>query len=197
MEGVSGQGEKIKLYRLLLEKYSSLINENEEKTIGEIKSMVNGEDLTVQSLLEDFKGENFSYEKDYLNAAKKAFEFVRDEISFVEPEISISYWLSPKEILSEKVADDEDIAVFLCSLFSGLGDTNASVVISELSTLSTHAFVVTERNEKFYLFDATQKHEFEKFCGKKEEVLQQFSFNGAKIKKFLYKFNKNEYKQFV
>ncbi len=188
---------KLKLYRALLKKHSDLINKANKKTVGEIKNLVNPEDLTIQSLLEDFKPENYSFEKNYPDVAKKVFSFVQESISFVETNMDLSYWFSPKEILTNKVADDEDLAVFLCSLLAGLGDKNASVVIAELTDLSTHAFVITEFDDKFFLLDPALDEDFEKFSGSKENVLQNYSFKNNKIKHFLYRFNFKKYEQFV
>ena len=189
-----------KLYRLLLGKYADLINENEKRTIGEIKALVNADDLTIQSILSDFKPDDYSRQKHYLQTAKKVFEFVTYEIKYVDPKLNLNYWLTPKEIFTEKVADDEDLAVFLCSLLSGLGDENAEVVIAEIDDPVrpyTHAFVISDINDKFYILDPSQRHGFEKFSGKKEEVLSDYNFRGAKIKKFLYKFNHSNYEQFM
>jgi hypothetical protein len=188
---------QFKLYRLLLQKYSSVINEHEKRTIGEIKGLVNAEDLTVQSILSDLMPAEYSFERDYLDIASKVFEFVVGEIRYVDPELSLNYWLSPKEIFSEKVADDEDLAVFLCSLLLALGDENAAIVICELDSLKTHAIVVTEFQGRFILLDPSQAHGFNDFSGEKEEVLQKYNFGGAKIKRFLYKFNHSIYEQFV
>ena len=149
-----------KLYGILLEKYAEIINEKERRTIGEIKALVNKDDLTIQSILSDIKSPEYSFPKDYLLAAEKALSFTQNKISYVEPEINLNYWLSPKEIFSSKVGDDEDIAVFLCSLLFALGDKNASVIIAELDSLRTHAFVAIEFEGKFYILDASQKHPF-------------------------------------
>ena len=78
-----------------------------------------------------------------------------------------------------------------------LGDEKAAVIIAELDNLRTHAFVATEFNQKFYIFDASQKHGFTDFSGIKEDVLKKYSFKGAKIKRFLYKFNNETYEQFM
>jgi len=193
----SEKGLKLKLYRILLEKFSSLINEQGKKTIGEIKGLVNGEDLTIQGVLSELKPENYDFEKHYLNAAKKAFGFVKKEIDFAKADFNLVYWLEPREILTHRVADDEDIAVFLCSLLHGLGDDSASVVIAEMENLSTHAFVLMEFEEKAYFLDATQDHSFGEFSGKITEVLKKYSFKGAKIKRLMYKFNHFEYRQFL
>ena len=186
-----------RLYRLLLEKYAGLISEKEKKTIGEIKALVNAEDLTIQSIASDFKPEGYAFPKGYEQAAQNALDFVKKEICFVEPEINLNYWLSPKEIFSSRIGDDEDLAVFLCSLLYALGDEKASVIISELDSLRTHAFVATEFSEKFFILDPSQKHGLHDFSGTKEESLKKYSFKGAKIKRFLYKFNRTAYEQFM
>ncbi|MDD5148548.1 MAG: transglutaminase-like domain-containing protein [Candidatus ainarchaeum sp.] len=196
----SGDAQKelqFRLCRFLLSKYSELINESERRTIGEIKGLVNSDDLTIQSILADLKPQNFGFEKDFLQTAEKIFNFVASEINFAELDTSLNYWLSPKEIFSEKIADDEDIAIFLCSLLLGIGDEKAFVVLAELENLQTHAFVITEFRENFFILDASQGHVFSKFSGNRDKVLMDFSFKGAKIKQFLYKFNHSTYEQFV
>ncbi len=196
----SPEGRKelqLKLYRMLLQKYSDLINDHEKRTIGEIKGLVNGEDLTIQSILTDLKPENYTFERDYRETAKKVFEFVTSEIKFVDPGLNLNYWLSPKEIFSARVSDDEDLAVFLCSLLLALGDENAAILVCELDSLKTHAVVVTESKKDFTLLDPSQRHDFNEFTGEREDVLQKYSFGEAKIKRLLYKFNHSTYEQFV
>jgi hypothetical protein len=194
---LEGSGANLlRLYRLLLRKYSEHINEQEKRTIGDIKALVNKEDLTVQSIILDLKPENYSFEENFLQAAKACYDFVCKEIDFAKADIDISFWLSPKDILENKVADDEDLAVLMCSLLFALGDEKAQVVIVELESLSTHAFVVTEFKDKFLLLDASQKEPFEKFLGRKEKVLSDYSFEGSKIKRVLYRFNGQNYEQF-
>lgn len=195
-----GQGEpflELRLFRALVSKYADIINDFEKKTVGEIKGMVNPDDLSVQSVLQGIKSEQYDFESGFEENAKKAFEFVKEEIGFVKPDIDVNFWLSPHELLKEKAGDDKDIAVFLCSLLAGLGDENAEVIVCELSDGSTHAVVSTEKSGKFFIFDATQKHGFEYFSGKKEEVFDRYSFNNAKITRFLYRFNRQKYEQFI
>lgn len=196
-EDVGKNSASFRLYGLLLNKYSDLINEFEKKTVGEIKAMVNADDLTVQSLVNDFKKENYSFEKDFLPAAKKAFLFISNEITFVHADLDINFWLSPKEMMAKKVGDDEDLAVFLCSVLSALSDKKAEVVIAELEDMSTHAFVLTGAGGNVLLLDPSQKHGFEEFFAEKAKVLSKYSFNGSKIKRFLYRFNAEKYEQFV
>ena len=187
---------KLKLYRLLLKKFSQQINEASQKTVGEIKSLVSSEDLSVQSIVSQIKPENYSYESTYLETAKKLFDLLTGQITILKPDVEVNYWLNPGEIMREKVADDEDFSVLLCSCLYALGDTNAEVVIAELDNLQTHAFVITKSEGQFILLDPNQKQSFSSFTGSKSDVLSNYNFSGNKIKKFLYKFNHSNYEEF-
>ena len=188
---------EIKLCKYLLEKYSDIINEREKRTIGEIKGLVDGNDLSIQSFVEDFKGPAYSFQNDYQKALRTAFDFVKKEISFVDAELNVNYWLAPREILELKVADDEDLAVFLCAVMKALGDDKAEVIIAELDNLRTHAFVLTELGSNSLLLDPAQEHNFDDYFTSKVEILQKYSFQKQKIKRFLYRFNSEKYEQFL
>ncbi len=188
---------EVKLCKYLLDKYASIINEHEKRTIGEIKSLVDGTDLSIQSLISDFKDASYSFEDDYFNALKQVFEFIQKEIEFVDIDLSVNYWFSPREIIEAKVADDEDLAVFLCASMKALGDNKAELIIAELDDLKTHAFVITEINKDFLILDPAQEFEIEKYKGIKSDVLKNYSFQGQKIKRFLYRFNSEKYEQFL
>ena len=190
-------GLRLRLYKLLLDKYSSLINEKETKTVGEIKALVNSEDLTIQGIASAHRPENYEFGAHYLQAAESAYNFICGEIAYIPSELGLDIWLAPKEILSAKIADDSDLAVLLCSVLYALGDEKAEVVVAELENANTHAFAITEFEGKFILLDPAQKRPFMEFSGEKEKVLGQYSFNGAKIRHFLYKFNAQNYEQFV
>ncbi len=186
-----------KLAKYLLEKYSDIINEREQRTIGEIKELASGNDLSVQALVDEFKEKPYSFEENYEKALQNTFDFIKKEISFVDSNINLNYWLSGKEILEIKVADDEDLAVFLCSCMKALGDEKAEVIIAELENLKTHSFVITELNGEFLLLDPTQEDSFEKYKGQKIEVIKNYEYQKQKIKRFLYRFNWSKYEQFL
>ncbi|MEK6957972.1 MAG: hypothetical protein AABW99_03270 [archaeon] len=186
----------MKLYELLFRKYAKLISENERKTVGEIKALVTRDDLNIQSLIQLFGPEDYVFENHYARAAEKAFNYVRDEIALVKADLGISFWLSPKEIISEKIGDDEDRAVLLCSLLYALGDEKAEVVIAEMESASSHAFAITEFFGKFLLLDPCPGCGFRDFLGEKKGVLEKYSCNGARIRRFLYRFNSANYEQF-
>jgi hypothetical protein len=188
---------EIKLCKYLLSKYADIINEREKRTIGEIKSLVDGNDLTVQSFVADFKDSAYSFESDYETSLKQVFDFTSKEVSFVDVDLNVNYWLAPREILEVKVADDEDLAVFLCAMMKALGDDRAEVIIAELDNLKTHAFVVTEIKGDFIILDPAQEMKFNDFRGAKTDVIKKYSFQSQKIKRFLYRFNSQKYEQFL
>jgi len=192
-----GTENEVRLCKYLLDKYADIINEREKRTIGEIKSLVDGSDLTIQSFVDGFKDSAYFFENDYSSALKQTFDFTKKEIDFVETDLNINYWLSPREILEVRAADDEDLAVFLCASMRALGDDGAEVIIAELDNLKTHAFVVSEIKNDFLILDPAQKHEFGDFFGKKSDVLKKYSYEGQKIKRFLYRFNSQKYEQFL
>jgi hypothetical protein len=189
--------KQLTLSKFLLQKYADIINEREQRTIGEIKSLVDGTDLSIQSLLAEFKDTHYSFFDNYNEVLPKIYKFIIDEIEYVNINFSVNYWLSAKEVLEIKVVDDEDLAVFTCSCMKALGDNKAEVIIAELQDLSTHAFVSTEINGKFAIFDPAQKHEFSKFIGEKKDIIRDYAFKENKIKKFLYRFNHERYEQFL
>ncbi len=188
---------EVKLSNFLLKKYSDIINEREQRTIGEIKGLVDGTDLSIGNFVEEFKENNYSFKDNYKETLKKLFDFAKKEINFVEVDLGVNYWMSAKEVLELKIVDDEDYAVFLCSCMKALGDDKAEVIIAELDNLRTHAFVSSVIDDKFLILDPAQKHEFEEFFGEKTEILRKYSFKKERLKRFLYRFNSDKYEQFL
>jgi hypothetical protein len=185
------ENKLLDLYTLLLGKYSEIINDFEKKTVGELKELVNPNELTIQSLIPQFTGNN------YHTRAKQAYEYVQKEITFVKSKIKINFWLTPREIMKHKIGDDEDQAVFLCTLLHALEDTKAEIILTEMTDHTSHAFVMTEINEKTYILDPTQNTNFDEYSGTKKNALEKYEFKKAKIKRFLYKFNNQKYEQFI
>ncbi|MBT4191682.1 MAG: hypothetical protein HOE11_00075 [Candidatus Diapherotrites archaeon] len=189
--------KELALYKFLLQKYADIINEREQRTIGEIKALVDGTDLSVQNLLEEFKEDFYEFADNYGEVLRKVYQFVLDDIEFVEINLGVNYWLSAKEVLEQKVVDDEDLAVFCCSCMKGLGDDNAEVIIAELEDLKTHAFVATKLDDKFLILDPAQSHDFDTYFGDKVAILKEYRYQNEKIKRFLYRFNSEKYEQFL
>ncbi|MCX8158458.1 MAG: hypothetical protein N3D73_02210 [Candidatus Diapherotrites archaeon] len=190
---------KLKFYKFLLRKYSKVINEVEVKTVGELKSLINDDDFTVQSIVQQYKPSDYSFPEKYLDTLSKIYSFIVENVDYLplDEDLKINFWMSPKEILSERISDDEDLAILLCSFAYSLGDHKAEVVVAELENLKTHAFVMTIIGENILILDPCQKADFKQYFGKRENVLSDYNFGGAKIKRFLYKFNRFSYEQFI
>ena len=184
------------LYEALLYKYRDLINAKERKTVGEVKAIVNPMDLTVQVLVERFKNENYSFPQDYLAVLEKLYNYLLAEVRFTTLDIDINYSLTPTEIMKHKIADDWDSAVFLCSIMKLLGDDKAAVIVWELENFATHAVATTENGGKFLLLDPLQGKPFAAFSGDKKAVIENYTFEGKKIKRPAYRFNDQEYEHF-
>lgn len=183
-------------YRMLLDKYAGLINEKEQRTVGEIKGLINPDDLSVQNMVARFRPETYQFQKDFLFTAQQIVEFLTHEIKYVPNDLSINFWLSPTEILTNKVSDDEDLAVLVCTCLAALGDEKAAVYVMELEDMRTHAVVMTEVNEKTLLLDPSTGHGFFKYYGEKSYVFKKYQFEGKKVKRALYRFNRETYEQF-
>lgn len=181
---------------MLLDKYAGLINEKEQRTVGEIKGLINPDDLSVQNMVARFRPETYQFQKDFLFTAQQIVEFLTHEIKYVPNDLSINFWLSPTEILTNKVSDDEDLAVLVCTCLAALGDEKAAVYVMELEDMRTHAVVMTEVNEKTLLLDPSTGHGFFKYYGEKSYVFKKYQFEGKKVKRALYRFNRETYEQF-
>lgn len=188
---------RLKLYRVLLEKYGEIINEKEQRTVGQIKSLIDTEDLNIQNLIASHKPESYEYEKNYLETVQKLYEFITKEIQYVPNDTNLNFWLTPKEILKNKISDDEDLSVLLCTCMAALGDQNAMVYLMELEDGSTHAVVLSTINNVTLLLDPCLQHGFFKYYGDKGYVFKKYQFNGKKIKRAVYRFNAQIYEQFV
>lgn len=182
---------------MLLDKYAGLINEKEQRNIGDIKGLVNPDDLSIQSLILQFKPETYVLERDYLFTAQQVFEFITREIRYVPNDLSMNFWLNPKDILTHKVSDDEDLAVLLCTCLRALGDVKAAVYVMELEDLRTHAVVMSDINEKTLLLDPSVGHGFFKYYGDKTLVFKKYRFDGKALKRAIYRFNAETYEQFI
>lgn len=183
-----------KYYEQILDKYKELINEQERKTISQIKATVNPNDLTIKSIISKHKPVGYEYNKDYIETLRKTYSFLKSEIEVVKTDIKVLYWLDAVSILKNKIADEQDVSALLCSAMQGLNDQEAMVYVVLLEDDNTHAFVKTKYKNQFYVFDLTQKGPFEMFTNTDEKkLLEDYKFNGLKIKKIIYRYNQNNY----
>ncbi len=192
---------RAEVYKRIIERYSDTIGLMEDKTIPELKALVNPEDEAIakvkQRLFDELKGENaaweYSFEKDFLVFLKASLKYC-NSLKPVNADLSVSYWLKPSEIVELGAADPFDRAIFLCSLLESAGGV-AKVRVLELEGNFKHAVVLTEANGKVLLLDPSCSSEFEAGVSE-EEVLQKHTLEGKKIVNSLYEFNNAEYTDF-
>ena len=193
LEGVS----KNKYYEIILAKYKELINSKEQKTISEIKDMVDSEDLTISSIVSKFKPIGYEYSRDYLNTIRKIYNFFKSEINVIKNDLKVLFWLDFNEIIKHKIADEQDISIFLCAIMKSLNDNNAKIYVVLLEDDQTHAFVKTKIKNTYYIFDLTQRVPFDMFKDTDENKLfENYNFLNKKIVKKIYMYDKNDYEDF-
>lgn len=181
-------------YEQILSKYKDLINEKERKTIAQIKATVDPNDLTIKGIVSKYKPIGYEYSKDYLETLRKIYSFLKTEIDVVKTNIKILYWLDSTSVLKNKIADDQDASALLCSIMQTLSDPEAMIYVVLLEDDNTHSFIKTKYKNTFYIFDLTQKGPFEMFVNIDEKkLIEDYNFNGLKIKKIIYRYNQNNY----
>ncbi|MFH1106440.1 MAG: hypothetical protein V1787_00940 [Candidatus Micrarchaeota archaeon] len=204
------QGVQAAYYRKIIERYAALINENEEKTIPELKALVDSNAEAVQELrkqvLEQLaekkkalgthaEGAPYDYESDFLLAAEAALGAVRG-LKAVHPEVSVSFWLSPKEILELGAADVFDKAILLCSLLKSLG-SQARILVLELENRHIHPVVAFAYSGRDYALDACQSgSQLSTYSGVLDEALKTLAYGGSKFLKKSYEFDNDKYTEF-
>lgn len=180
---------KIRLYELLINKYADYIERNESKTVQDLKAAVQPQNPRVVQLCDTIREKSTS--TDPVGLCEQAYDYVANEIDSVA-HIGVSFWLSIEDMLDSKVADYEDKAILLCSVFRGFG-VAARVVISELSDGSNRPLVFLRIGRDIILCDPNQKHDFNAYQGARDEVLTKYRLGGERLSKLLYEFNDKEY----
>ena len=192
---------RAEVYKIIIERYSEVIGLQEEKTIPELKALVNPEDEAVSArkakIFEEIKGADaaweYSFERDFPAFAKKSLEYC-NSLKPVNADLSVSYWLKPSEIVRLQAADPFDKAIFLCSLLQSAGG-EAKVRVLELEGNATHAVVLLSIGVKKILLDPSCSAEAEE-GNSEDEVILKHSAEGKKVMRSLYEFNSTEYSDF-
>jgi len=179
------------VYKKIIERYKELIEASESKSIPELRSLVRPQSSAVIELKEKLTKDlgAYDYNTDFLATAQKAFQFVKDEIK--TEHVPVEFWLSPKEILELKTADEMDKAILLCSLLIALGNRNAKVVVEMKGGLK-HAFVMFSFGNRYFLFDPVHNVNL---AGSKEILEAQISTERDEENKIIYEFNDMEYNE--
>ncbi len=191
-EDVTPYKTKLAVYRKIIEKYAALINSGEEKTVPQLKALINKGDEVVarvkEKIIESSPG------SDILTLAETAYKFTQS-LRPVHANLSVTYWLSPSDIMELGAADAFDRAIFLCSLLHAIG-LNAKVRVIALEGGLSHPVVIFSFGRDEYVLDPFQNTPFETFKGSLPQILAQFTFDGRRFVRNVFEFNNEEFTQF-
>lgn len=168
----------------ILKEYSAYIEDNEEKTIQEMKEMVQPNNINLKEYLSDIEVED-------LEACEKAYKKIMKEIQSCSP-LPVEYWMTIKSMIDHRAADHKDKAILLCSAFRHFG-VEAHVALVKLENGEKRPLTRVKASGKHLLIDPNKEHSFKRYYGTEEEMKEQYEHEGSKIREFEYLFNDKEY----
>ncbi|MEM4634150.1 MAG: hypothetical protein QW275_03280 [Candidatus Anstonellaceae archaeon] len=174
---------KLKLCKLIIERYRDKIEEYETKSVSDLKGMIQPKDPAVaelkSSIVESFHP--YVYSEHFLECAKMAFRHLS---SFKTISAPVSFWLSFSEMKELMAGDEIDKSIFLCSVLRSLGSENAKVFVTD----TRNSYVLFQFGGKSFVADHS-KDELQEYASGQEAM---DSLKG----KILYAFNDLTYEDF-
>ncbi|MFH1751297.1 MAG: hypothetical protein ABH863_06455 [Candidatus Micrarchaeota archaeon] len=198
-----------RFFKKIIEKYAAMINEYEEKTVPELKSLINRNDPAIIELKKGFLDElltdkmkrggsssDYVFSEDFLFVADKVYKYCQ-QLSHIHSNLPVSFWLSMKEIMELQAADPFDRAILLCSLLRSF-DAPAKIRVLELENNLIHPIVLAQFEGKYYLLDPSQKDAMlTSFSGSDlESTVGSFGYDSNKYIKSAYEFNDEDYAEY-
>jgi hypothetical protein len=187
---------KLSIYSKIIERYADAINEGEQKTVPKLKSLINPENKAISDLARKLEaevsqesGRSFEFSEDWSALLKKAIDFVFS-IKQVDTDLTVSFWLSPEEILEIGASDSFDKCVFLASLLEALG-FKPRVRVIELKNGVRQPIVLVEENEEEFLIAPAQG-----ILSSGKNALSSYSSGDSPYSRSLYEFSKEGYEEF-
>ncbi|HIH19287.1 TPA: hypothetical protein HA225_04890 [Candidatus Micrarchaeota archaeon] len=174
---------RLKLYKLIIERYRDKIEEYETKSVSELKSLIQPHDQKITSLRDSITAEfhPYVYEEHFLEAAKSAFAHISSFRTIPAP---VSFWLSFPEMQEIMAGDEIDKSIVLCSLLRSLGSESAKVFVTD----TRNSYVLFQFSSKSYVADHSQRELLEFDSG--QNAMQ--CLKG----RILYSINDREYEDF-
>ncbi|MFH1393582.1 MAG: hypothetical protein ABII71_06025 [Candidatus Micrarchaeota archaeon] len=138
---------KLKLYMLMVSRYKDLINENETRSVSEIRQRVSPYSEIIKKLSARFTSDlaPFSHEKHFITVAQRAINYLR-EIKTCQ--FLITFWLGFDEMDKLKLGGVMDKALLLAALLRSFGSDTVLVKV----TKSGNTYVVFPWEGKDYVF---------------------------------------------
>jgi len=171
---------RLKLFRLIIDRYREEIEEHENKTVSDLKGMILPHDpiivKTRDSLLESFRP--YIYEEHFLAAAKMCCEYVASFATISPP---VAFWLTFSDMRSIMAGDEIDKSILLCSLLRSIGSPDARIFV----TNTKNSYVLCSFAGKFHL--SAHSGAEPAVCASEQEAILRMSG------KPLYSFNDRDY----
>jgi hypothetical protein len=144
------------LYLSIISKYKDYIEEKEQRSINDLQLLITPQNDFVLSKADSIKRSfpQYVYDRDFYNAAIKAFEFVQKNIDKIV--MPVRYWLTPEETLLFKLGDIFDKNTLLVSLLIALGNYSSKVVLI-ISNSEEKTFSYCEYNNQILFFNIEKK----------------------------------------
>ncbi len=137
---------RLRLYKLIIERYRDEIEEHENKTVADLKSIIQPHEpiiaKTRDSLLEGFRP--YIYAENFIEAAKMCCEYVASFATISPP---VAFWLTFSDMQSIMAGDEIDKSILLCSLLRSMGSESARVFVTD----TKNSYVLCQFSGKFYL----------------------------------------------
>ena len=174
---------RLKVFRLIIDRYRELIEAQEQRSVSDLKGAVQPRNESIVAMRESLSSGFHPYvcEEHFPAAAKMAFEYVS---SFRTIPLPVSFWLDFSEMQSLMAGDGIDKSILLCSLLRALGSESARVVVTD----SRNAYVVFEFGGKSFLADHSKSQLL--------EAASEAEAKAAMSGKPIYSFNDLEYEDF-
>ncbi|MEW6528261.1 MAG: hypothetical protein AB1391_00065 [Candidatus Micrarchaeota archaeon] len=121
---------KLKIYELILLRYREKIEENEHKSISELRGHISPYNEFVKQLNERlcFELKPYEYEKHFPVAVQNCVDYIK---SIKNIELPVSFWIDFKTMDELKAGDLIDQALLLTSLLRSFGSPTAKILITK------------------------------------------------------------------
>lgn len=140
------------IYLSIIMRYKDYIEEHEGLYIADLPKLVTPADSSVASVASGIMNSfpSYTYERDFLEAARLAYLYIKEKITAVS--LPIQFWQKPSETITNCAGDPFDMAVLLCSILVALGNVSTKIIIT-LSDGKRDFLVYSEYNEELIVID--------------------------------------------
>ncbi len=175
-------------YLEVIMRYKDLIEENEMLSVAELPKLVTPDNSDVLAVVNKIKSSflTYSYEENFADAAKAAFEYVSKEIA--EISMPMQFWFTPEQVIRVGAGDTFDKAILLCSMLIALGGISTRIIVVAHDS-ERKIVVASEYNGKVIAMDMDEGI---KEYPSKEALLEALGI-GKKEELTAYEFNDKMY----